>query len=30
MDRVLNACGEVCGKKRGRRIKGDTWGGMKM
>ena len=24
-DRVLEACDEVCGKKRGRRSKGDTW-----
>ena len=24
-DRVLKACDEVCGKKRGRRSKGDTW-----
>ena len=25
MDGVLKACGEVCGKKRGRISKGDTW-----
>ena len=24
-DGVLKACDEVCGKKRGRRSKGDTW-----
>ena len=24
-DRVLRACDEVCGKKKGRRSKGDTW-----
>ena len=24
-DGVLKACDEVCGKKRGRRNKGDTW-----
>ena len=24
-DGVLRACYEVCGKKRGRRSKGDTW-----
>ena len=25
MERLLNACDEVCWKKRGRRSKGDTW-----
>ena len=25
MDGVLKECDEVCGKKRGRRSKGDTW-----
>ena len=25
VDRVLKVCGEVCGKKRERRSKGDTW-----
>ena len=25
MDGVIKACDEVCGKKRGRRSKGDTW-----
>ena len=25
MDAVLEACDEVCGKKKGRRSKGDTW-----
>ena len=24
-DWVLQACHEVCGRKKGRRIKGDTW-----
>ena len=24
-DGILKACDEVCGKKRGRRSKGDTW-----
>ena len=25
MDGVLKACDQVCGKKRGKRSKGDTW-----
>ena len=24
-DRVVKACDEICGKKRGRRLKGDRW-----